>query len=142
MSEPIRIALYGTLRRGEAGYLSFGLSAKLRFVAGCRIRGQLVDLGAYPGLIDGDGVVVGELHEIDAAATLAELDALEEFDVTRQDESLFIRRSVTLLEPVGTAYAYFLNTARQRVDRSRIIPSGDWLDRPTPAGDEGQRSSA
>jgi len=138
---PILVALYGTLRRGEPGYRSLGLAEKLRFVSGCRIRGEIVDLGAYPGLIEGDGVVVGELNEIALEATLAELDAFEEFDAERPGDSLFVRRRVMLLRPEAGAFVYCLNTALKPVDPLRIIPSGDWMDRAARAAGRSQRLS-
>jgi hypothetical protein len=46
---------------------------------------------------------------------------------------------VTLIDPAATAFVYYLKESSP-ADRSRIIPSGDWMDRTAP--DAGQRSIA
>jgi gamma-glutamylcyclotransferase (GGCT)/AIG2-like uncharacterized protein YtfP len=72
------IFVYGTLKRGECRERCWPHAP--RSVQPGFIRGQLVDLGPFPGLIAGDGWVRGEVWEIRAAdlpATLETLDAIE-----------------------------------------------------------------
>ena len=54
--------IYGTLRDGEERSVKLSeFSSKV--YKDCKIRGKLIDLpGGYPGLISGDGSVVGEIH--------------------------------------------------------------------------------
>ncbi len=126
MSGHAYLALYGTLRQGEGASIRLGLASKLQFVSACKIAGVLVDLGAYPGLVVGEGVVIGELHEIGDETALAALDAYEEYDPKRPVESLFVRQPAALIEPSLTAFVYFFNEAARPFDRARVIRSGDW----------------
>ena len=72
---------YGTLRDGEerSGILS-KFSSKV--YKDCKIKGSLIDLpDGYPGLISGDGSVVGEIHHTpNIQNTLEELDRIERFN--------------------------------------------------------------
>ena len=59
-ADSLLVAVYGTLRRGGGGRRRAGLRpADLTEVGPCRLRGRLVDLGAYPGLVEA-GDVGGE----------------------------------------------------------------------------------
>lgn len=82
----------------------------------------LYDMGPYPALVSGDGVVVGDLLQIDAA-TLAMADRIE-------GHPLFYRRgqvTVQTGEGEATAWVYWappgLTTGKPR------IANGDWLRR-------------
>lgn len=125
------LAVYGTLRRGEPAHRRFGLGAGLRFVGPCVIPGGLYDLGAYPALLEEDGVVAGDLYKVSDPALLASLDAFEGFLPKRPAASLYLRQAVRLLRPRVTAWVYVYNLAadRQKLDRSRRIASGDWKQR-------------
>ena len=87
--------VYGTLRSDAfsepAGWLRAGAT---RLGLG-RVRGHLVDLGAYPGLIrDEQGWVAGEVFTIDDRGLLPKLDHYEGCD---QDPPLY-RRTLTTVE--------------------------------------------
>ncbi len=83
-----RVFVYGSLLRGEPNAHNLDGAAWLG-MARTEDRYGLVDLGAYPGLVDGDGAVLGEVYAVDDG-TLARLDRFE--DVPR----LYERVSVTL----------------------------------------------
>ena len=56
--------IYGTLMPG------LRLEAEMhgaRFVGPAHIAGRLIDVGRYPGLLQGDGQVTGEVYEVDDA---------------------------------------------------------------------------
>jgi len=128
--DALPVAFYGTLRRGERAYLELGLEARLTDLGACRIRGLLLDLGAYPGLIEGDGDVTGELYGLPDPAILGELDFYELFDPARPETSEFIRRRVRLIEPDRDAWVYFYNpdgvSPLSEAPEHRVIVSGDW----------------
>lgn len=125
MRRPQYLALYGSLRRGEAAHKRLGLAGKLRYVGPCRLRGLLFDLGDYPALLPGDGVVIAELYEIRGLRTVALLDAFEGADPRRPGRGLFVRRPVALLAPDVKADVYFYGAGRVP-GTARKIASGDW----------------
>ncbi len=121
-----RIAVYGTLRRGGGAQDALGLVGALAYRGRCRLRGVLIDLGAYPGLVAGEGTVTGELYEVAVPALLGVLDRFEHYDPTDPAGSLFVRRLSRLLEPPLDAWVWYYN--RPAADLPRLA-SGDWLAR-------------
>jgi len=124
------IALYGGLRRGEPAYYDFKLDQHLRYEGPCRIRGILLDLGDYPGVIEqDDGVVVGDVFSISDARVLEALDDFECFDASKPHESLYLRKKVPLMAPRVESWVYVYNQAqaRQGSHSPTRIESGDWL---------------
>ncbi len=132
------VFVYGTLRRGQKNYG--------RFLEGrtCReIEAEAPGIlfyetdGGHPYVIPGEGKVAGELMFLASdtyAETLEQLDALENYDPNREEESLYIRRRCLVFPRSGgviTAWMYFWN--RQPEIRGRRITSGDFLDS-TPNG--------
>ena len=116
---------YGTLRDGEerSGILS-KFSSKV--YKDCKIKGSLIDLpDGYPGLISGDGSVVGEIHHTpDIENTLKELDRVEGFNGYGEDGSLF-HRVLTYSNNIPCwTYVYARSS-----DDGPVIESGDWSKR-------------
>ena len=94
------------------------------------IRATLFDLGIYPAAIPaGDGRVWGEVHRMtNADVVLAELDAIEGFQPSKPDASLYTRVETTVTFDNGrtaSAWAYFYNAPLGGAQR---ISSGDYLD--------------
>jgi len=108
-TRPDCIAFYGTLMAKHGVQQKLGVKRSLRFLGPCTIRGELRDLGAYPGLMKGNGVVNGELYEILDAATFKRLDDYEGFDPSHPDASIFVRRRVRLQHPEIDCWVYFYN---------------------------------
>lgn len=119
------IAVYGSLREGLAlPDLPDDVGQMLQRKGPCIIQGELYDLGDYPGLLDGDGTVVGELYTITDLKALRLLDTYERYDASDRAGSLYIRKCVRLAQPVGLdAWVYFYN---QPLDGAPHIASGDW----------------
>ena len=110
------IAFYGTLMRG-CGATCGDVAEDLALEGPCRIPGLLWDLGAYPGLTEGEGAVVGELHRI------LDENALEKLDAYEGEGSLYLRRQVRLIEPAVDAWVYFYNAS---LAGAPLVPSGCW----------------
>lgn len=99
--------IYGTLLPG------LRLQAQMqgaRFMGAAQVRGRLVDLGRYPGFLQGDGLVTGEVYEVDAAQ-LARLDRVEGMVPGDRAASQYWREAVTvaggsLLGQSVQTYAY------------------------------------
>ncbi len=118
--------MYGTLRRGGGAQSALGLCRALSYLGPCRLRGTLVDLGAFPGLVAGDGSVTGELYEVADRAVLERLDRFEGYDPADPTGSAFVRRLARLLDPPVHAWVWYYN--RPTTGRPRVA-SGDWLAR-------------
>jgi gamma-glutamylcyclotransferase (GGCT)/AIG2-like uncharacterized protein YtfP len=118
--------IYGTLRDGEerSGILS-KFSSKV--YKDCKIRGKLINLqgGGYPGLISGDGSVVGEIHHTPKIQNaLKKLDMIEGFNGYGEDGSLFHRVLTYSNDIPCWTYVY-----ARSPDDGPVIESGDWLKR-------------
>ncbi len=73
-------ALHPVLARGAA------------FVGAARVRGRLLDLGRYPGLIAGPGAVHGEVFRIDRPELLPALDREEGYNFERRPATVTLAR--------------------------------------------------
>ncbi|MDP8970588.1 MAG: gamma-glutamylcyclotransferase [Actinomycetota bacterium] len=121
-----RIAVYGTLRRGGGAQAALGLAGALEYRGRCRLRGVLIDLGAYPGLVAGEGTVAGELYDVADLAVLRLLDRFEHYDPADPAGSAFVRRLSRLLDPPVDAWVWYYNRPVAGLPR---LASGDWLAR-------------
>jgi gamma-glutamylcyclotransferase (GGCT)/AIG2-like uncharacterized protein YtfP len=81
-------------------------------------RGTLLDLGDFPGLVDGAGRVVGEVYRLDEPELLALLDRAEGYN--------FDRRRATVTLATGRRTRAWIYRYRGRRDRAVPIPDGDY----------------
>jgi len=88
--QPFRLFVYGTLLPGQGNYRL--IERHVRSTRPATIQGVLVDLGAFPALILGEGIVKGMLLELDDKA-MAITDRLEGFH-PGDDQSLYLRKEV------------------------------------------------
>ena len=119
-------AVYGLLRAGESGFAQFGLEHAFAPLGPCVLPGQLYDLGAYPGLVDAPGEVIGELFEVRDASVMPKVDAFEDYWPEDRARSRYERRKVRLIEPDRDAWVYVWVLG---VEDARLIQSGDWFKR-------------
>lgn len=116
-----RIFVYGSLKRG--GWLAHQLQPDVIDARDISIRGDLYDLGEYPGYRHGAGRVHGELCRVRGVeAVLARLDDIEGFAGYGRPDNLFRR---VLVEPHGEsepAWAYLLVAPM----RGPQLPAGRW----------------
>lgn len=105
----MKVFVYGTLLRGLSRYPALGKAA---FQGHGIVEGILRDLGDYPILVRGDGIVHGEVFEVDGS-TLQSLDAIEGYRPGDRNHSVFLRQEteVTLMHDGSRirAEAYFFN---------------------------------
>ena len=70
MPPPDLLFAYGTLMRGYR--LHRVLARGATYLTEGHVRGALLDLGRYPGLVDGRGRVRGEVYRLDDPELLAQ----------------------------------------------------------------------
>ncbi len=117
------IMLYGTLRDPELRR-ELGLAPRLRRLGRCRLQGIMHNLGAYPALAEGKGVVHGELFEVLERDAFAVMDSFEEFDAKNPKLSAYLRVRVQLTDPDLECWVYRYNRPLRGVPR---VLGGDWL---------------
>lgn len=90
------------------------------------VRGQLLDLGRYPGLIEGAGRVRGEIYQLDDPELLPILDREEGYN--------FVRRRAIVTLGGGRRVRAWLYRYRGPRERAIPIPDGDYRRARPPAG--------
>lgn len=119
------LAAYGLLRQGGGGLERLGLTDALSHVGACVIPGVLYDLGGFPGIVEGEGQVAGDLFRIESPAVSSLVDRFEDFDPDDPGQSAYVRRRVALVEPGGMdAWVYVWTRPVAPEER---IATGDWL---------------
>lgn len=117
-----RLFVYGTLLRGlSRAQVLHGA----RFLGPALVEGQLFDLGRYPGLRPGRGLVVGEIWDVDAA-TLRRIDRIEDFDPSDPSGSLYQRVEIPARSLSGTPFAAATYRYNRRPPGNARIVHGDY----------------
>lgn len=100
----------------------------VRCLGPARMAGRLLDLGAYPGALPGEGAgeIVGELLEIDDADLLARLDRYEGYRPERPEASLFVRVEAEVTLPGGRRQPCYAYVFAGDPGDAPEIPGGDW----------------
>lgn len=134
MTQTRFLFIYGSLRPGSAAHfgraMRWRLFAEGRLVGPATLAGELVSLGRYPGLVDGDSGarVQGEVVELASPdATWPWLDVYEGIDPEQPEQSEYDRVVRDAVSVTGEAYAAWVYVLRQRPARAITIASGDWL---------------
>ena len=96
------------------------------------VAGQLISLGRYPGLLDGDGKVSGEIYRLeDVAASLEALDDLEDFDPADPDRCIYLRVIRDVHGEDGAITSAWVYVYNGDASAAPVIKSGDWRRSPT-----------
>jgi len=114
--------IYGTLMPG------LRLEAEMqgaRFVGAAQVHGRLFDLGRYPGFLAGEGLVTGEVYEVDAAH-LARLDVVEDMVPGDRAASQYWREAVTVVAGPLQGQAVQTYVYNRPVEGCTPIPHGDY----------------
>lgn len=125
------IFVYGTLLSGTGSRMHRWLAAHAEFIDRGTFQGRLFSLGNYPGLVASRRAanrVSGEVYRLrNAAKTLAQLDAYEEFDPARPSKSEYVRvlRKVRCASG-GNLYCW-IYLYNSHPGRKSLIASGDFL---------------
>ena len=119
--------IYGGLMRGfDLHHYMTGAT----FIGEGRVRGKLVSLGRYPGLVTGNGDVRGELYELEDPAQLEMLDDLEEYDPERAEASEYVRAEREVRLDDGRTCRAWVYVYNRDTTGCAEIASGDWHRRP------------
>lgn len=97
-----RVFVYGTLKYGGSNH---HLLSRSRLLGRCHTPAcyRMLDLGDYPGIVEGGATAIsGEVYEV-SPATLEKLDELEDYPL------LYTRKLITT--PWGESWIYILNEA-------------------------------
>ena len=123
------IVFYGTLQMGGDKFREFGFDRHLVFISDCFFRGDLFDVedtrsgNNYPAMVDGTGIIKGQLFHIREPSFLSTADAYEGIRPAPL-QSDYRREILRLIDPDIDAWVYIYN---QSVTDFPKIDSGDWL---------------
>lgn len=138
MAAQQHVFVYGTLRPAVAAGEPRFLIEGLKHDGPATVRGRLVDLGDYPGLVEGSGLVHGDLLVVEDSEKLAALDAYEECG---PPSFLYRRELVTAERPDGSHLGVWVYRYRRDVDPAADIPGGDYVKHIRSDGCTSQRAS-
>lgn len=122
-------AFYGLLKQGAAGMPAhIDLEAAGDFKGPCRFRGEMYDLGGFPGVVAGDALCHGVTWRISDLSVLAPLDAFEDLVEDDPAASLYWRSRVPLCDADGSetgeiAHIYLYN---QPISGFPRLETGNW----------------
>ncbi len=132
---PDYLFVYGTLRKALVAKTTSELAAlmkSLRFIGSGETRGQLYDLGQYPGAIVGENFatkICGEVYELNnPPEILATLDRYEGFIPGELDASTFARIKAPVTLSNGENMQCWLYVYNDWVATGKIIASGDYAE--------------
>jgi len=118
------LAFYGTLLSGLPARPNFPeLAPHVELVRACLIPGSLYDVGPYPALVPGDGVVRGELWRTVSEDALDVVDRWEGYEAAVEEQAPYVRRRTRLIDPDLDAWVYVWN---RPLDGLVPIRGGDW----------------
>jgi len=118
------IIFYGSLMQNLGGRKKIEIENDVEFQEYCKIKGQLYDLGEYPGLLpEGDNVITAELYHIKNLQVLEILDEFEGHNLQHPELSFFRRVAVQLDDPNTLAYVYYYNDS---IEGAFEVHGGDW----------------
>jgi gamma-glutamylcyclotransferase (GGCT)/AIG2-like uncharacterized protein YtfP len=98
------------------------------FIGEATVRGGLYSLGEYPAMIEGDGIVHGELYRFeDIAVTLEVFDEIEDYDPQNPESSLYVRTvKPATLDKDKTSVQAWIYVYNRDVKGLTPIKSGNW----------------
>lgn len=116
------VFVYGTLKRG---YGNHRLLEKASFVGNATIKGFVMfDMGAFPGIMSGKGIIHGELYNINDSI-LESLDRLEGYNSMYPERGLYNKTTTKAILDTRKvdSLVYVVNNPYS----TTVIPEGIWL---------------
>src|SRR5688572_3884826 len=101
------------------------ICSRLEPVGEATVRGILYDLGTFPGVVEGDGIVRGVVLRVPPDAWTA-MDAYEGCPIPGGEDGLFRRIPTRATLASGDDIECWLYVYAREVDAERIVVSGDW----------------
>jgi gamma-glutamylcyclotransferase (GGCT)/AIG2-like uncharacterized protein YtfP len=127
MNKECLLFVYGTLmKKCSPNKYSIYLQNNAKYIGEYWAKGILYQIDYYPGLVDGNDKVFGELyHLVNPEVAFSVLDNYEGFNPLDIASSLFIRKDIqlhsSLVNESFTAQTYFYNQSFANLD---IIANG------------------
>ena len=122
--------MYGTLMPTEADQEIAPIVKRLRRIGAAYVRGRLYNLGEYPGAIidqSSNTSIHGELVELPAdKAVLDALDKYEEFDSSRPEKSLFVRKKAKIELASGRSVEAWIYVYNRDPGNAPIVRGGNY----------------
>ena len=117
------VFVYGTLKQGHSRESSM-INGRKGLPKFGKIQGELIDLGAFPGLIQGANDVIGEVHSFsEIGSVLDRLDRIEGFYAHGAPNNLFERILCNVETTDGIMQAW---TYRWTGSEGTSVESGEW----------------
>ncbi len=112
--------MYGSLRPALGHYMQRYLRAFAEHLGPATAKGQIYDLGSYPGFIEGPGLVQGDLFEIKNPRRL-----LPPLDLYEGDE--YERKFLSIRDGSGAEGTAWIYIYTREPGNQRLIESGDYV---------------
>ncbi len=116
---------YGTLIPGCEPAPMNSICSGMELIGEATVHGVLYDLGPFPGVVEGEGLVRGVVLRVPADAWPA-MDAYEGCPLPGGAERLFKRVLTRATLDGGDAMDCWLYAYARDVDGRRAVASGDW----------------
>jgi gamma-glutamylcyclotransferase (GGCT)/AIG2-like uncharacterized protein YtfP len=95
------------------------------YLGAAQVRGDLYDIGTYPGLVAGAGLVSGEIYRV-STEHLLRLDSVEEVVANNPAASLYWRERIKVEKGAYTGESVWVYRYNKPTDRLKRVPDGDY----------------
>ena len=110
--------VYGTLKKGEKSHFFL---KNAQFLGRARLSGfNLYNLGEYPGIKRGSGVVIGEVYALDK-------ELLKIIDEYEEEGKEYKRTCVEVEMENGRNLKVWIYEYLGYVEKKQLIKSGEWM---------------
>lgn len=119
----LRVFVYGALRQGALHSWRMDSSS---FIARGTVRGTLVKIDWYPGLVlGGESKVLGEIYQV-TPEVLAALDEFEGVGVAEERDGEYRRTTAEVTLSDGSTTECLIYEWLKGIDDYEVVENGDW----------------